>query len=282
MLRRMAAFWRLLKRHDFAYVRNACIIDAQFLASITPTAFNSNLVRLILRFEPRFSLLNDDVLTACDRISAWASDSDLLSFFREIGSLEALDSFCVFLQRLPPAQLRLLILFTSSLLRFRFCCRPSELCPLCGRKWLWQHFFTCRFLSAIPIDSTRALQTVKPLIRDGLWDEFVLYVHFYLLQWRDMVSNPILTVEDIDGLTSDRTDNLWYVATCAPYVASHLGSCVLCMASPHRPTFPLLRLALNHPLRERVCIHFTSTQMPKIEDFDYRCMGTMDHWIHEI
>jgi hypothetical protein len=209
----LISFLRSLRRHDFKFVREAETIDAQFLLS-NPTALHSNIVRLIKRFEPRFSPLSDNICVSCDRILANTDsdrfiyhfirhgDSDTLSFFREIGCPAALTSFRSLLQSLPNAQMRILILFCASLLRFRFCTQPTALCPLCGRAWTWEHFFTCRFLDVVPCQSSsRVLLSVKRLIREGSWDILLDYVHFYLLQWRALTSNPAFSCEDLEGLT---------------------------------------------------------------------------------
>lgn len=208
----MVSFLRSLRRHDFQFVRDACIIDERFLSG-SPISFRSNMIRLVRRFEPGFSAMDDDVLSVCDRILTRAasdefifryictSDSDSLSFFRELGSSDNLISFRTLLQQLPPAQMRILILFSSSLLRFRFCRRPRDLCPLCGKVWLWSHFFSCRCLTIVPAsDATYVLRSVKTLIRNGSWDELLHHVRFYLIQWRALVNDPCFSIDDLELL----------------------------------------------------------------------------------
>ncbi len=57
--------------------------------------------------------------------------SDSLIFFRIFDNVDGLSLFRVLLASLSPDHDRLLILFTSSLLRFRFCCVIHDACPLC-------------------------------------------------------------------------------------------------------------------------------------------------------
>jgi hypothetical protein len=45
------------------------------------------------------------------------------------------------------------------------------------------------------------LATVKSLARDGNWDEFLSYIRFYLLQWRSLIPDPIISTDDLERLT---------------------------------------------------------------------------------
>ncbi len=157
MLRRLMAFINGAKKHDFVFVRDALEIDCVSLAS-TPTSLFANLVRLVKQFEPRFSAMDDNVFVAAERILSKSNsatfsfsyikfcESPTLSFFTLFKDVSVLESFRDFLNQRPYASIRFIVLFCASLLRFRLCARPSELCPLCGHPWLWEHFFKCRFL----------------------------------------------------------------------------------------------------------------------------------------
>jgi hypothetical protein len=129
------------------------------------------------------------------------SDSNSLSFFREFHSLDNLISFRTLLQQLPPTQMRILILFSSSLLRFCFCRRPRDLCPLCGKVWLWTHFFACRHFTIVPAsDSAHVLRSIKAFIRSGSWEDLLNHVRFYLIQWRALVNDPSFSVDELELL----------------------------------------------------------------------------------
>jgi hypothetical protein len=130
------------------------------------------------------------------------TDSDSLSFFRLFEDSRVLSSFRAFLESLDPSQRQLLILFTASLLRFRFCPTPREWCPLCGKKWVWEHFFSCPRLDPFPEISSRSAvwAEVKTHISLGHWDIFVHYLRFCLLEWHDLLSQVAFPREVIDDL----------------------------------------------------------------------------------
>jgi hypothetical protein len=129
-------------------------------------------------------------------------DSDSLSFFRLFDSPEVLYSFRSYLESIPFAQRRLIIPFTSSLLRFRFCPTPREYCPLCGRRWLWIHFFCCTKLDIAPDVSARAqvFCDVSEHIKLGHREIFAHYLRFCLLEWTDGLSQVAFPLQVIDDL----------------------------------------------------------------------------------
>jgi hypothetical protein len=130
------------------------------------------------------------------------TDSDTLSFFRLFSEPSVLRSYRVFLESLPFPQRRLLILFCSSLLRYRFCAIPCEFCPLCGRKWLWEHWFTCHKLDLVSLSASRELvfSSIKVHVELGQWDAFVHFIRFYLLEWCDILSTVTFPHDVIDDL----------------------------------------------------------------------------------
>ncbi len=213
MLQRMCSFARKVQSHDFVFVRDALQIDARFLSSI-PTAFFPSMLRLVRKFVPSCDAQLSNVLAATDRILSASrspqfafsyikrTESQSLTFFKLFSSVEVLNSFRDFLESKPFPQRRLVILFSSSLLRFRFCSRPRELCPLCGRPWLWEHFFSCKFLVVAPIEESaqQTVTVVRGLIERGEWEVFAHYLRFYLLQWCDLTFDPNIPTNVIDGL----------------------------------------------------------------------------------
>jgi hypothetical protein len=213
LLRRISAFIRTTNRHEFEFVRDAIRIDRDCLIN-NPISLHGSLHRIIRRFNPTFSLATDNLYVAMENILVRAGHpqfifqfiktSDLLSlsFFTLFRSRDVLVSYRNFLQSLPWDQARILLLFSSSLLRFRFCDTPRELCPLCGKVWLWEHFFTCRFLEVAPglNSSTQVLVTISDHISLGQWEVFVQYVRFYLLEWHELVRDPAVSLLLIDSL----------------------------------------------------------------------------------
>jgi hypothetical protein len=132
------------------------------------------------------------------------SDSVTLSFFTLFDTPEILASFRLFIQSLDWGQARIVLLFSASLLRFRFCSTPRELCPLCGKAWTWEHFIVCRYLEVAPgLDSNvQVLATISDHIRICQWESVVQYIRFYLLEWCDLVREPAISVSVIDALCS--------------------------------------------------------------------------------
>jgi hypothetical protein len=211
--RRKRMFYWSVHRHDFSFVRDAMELDRVDLICTT-TSFTHSLVRLARIFVPSISTVHFSseaalLATVSELISdpdlsfyyVLHSDSDSLSFFRLFRDPAVLSSFRLFLSHLKYPQRRLVILFIASLLRYRFCSLICEFCPLCGRKWLWEHFFTCKQLQIVPIDEPRdVLKIVQTHIREGQWDAFLAYLRFYLLEWRDVVTTAIFSSDVIEGL----------------------------------------------------------------------------------
>ncbi len=129
------------------------------------------------------------------------SDSDSLSFFRLFRDPDVLRSFRTFLSKLSPQHRRLVILFLASLLRYRFCSLICEFCPLCGKKWLWEHFFSCKKLECVAIDHPcDVLSVVQTHVSAGQWNVFAQYLRFYLLEWRDVVTTATFPSDVIESL----------------------------------------------------------------------------------
>jgi hypothetical protein len=209
----MSAFIRSTSRHEFEFVRDAIRVDRDCLLN-NPISLHGSLHRVIRRFDPTFSLATDDLYVTMENVLARAghphfnfqfiktSDSPSLSFFVLFQSKEVLVSYRNFLQSLPWDQARLLLLFSTSLLRFRFCKTARELCPLCGKAWTWEHFFSCRYLEVAPglSSNVQVLAIVSDHIRLGQWEILVQYVRFYLLEWHDLIREPAIPASLIDAL----------------------------------------------------------------------------------
>jgi hypothetical protein len=214
MMKRILSFVRGLQRHEFASVRNAFLIDRRLVSY--PTTLYANMVRLVKRFDAKFSPSSDDVLVAMEKVVFGANlpsfnfnfikygESQTLSFFQLFRDVGVLNSFREYLSARPLPQVRLILLFCTSTLRFRFCLRPRELCPLCGRTWLWEHFLNCKYLEIAPGLATTldVLKVVSMHVESGDWNIAFDFVRFYLYQWRDLVHDPALTDDDIDLLVT--------------------------------------------------------------------------------
>lgn len=125
-----------------------------------------------------------------------------LSLFRSFSEPSVLHSYRSFLESLPFPQLRLVIIFCSSLLRYRLCSISCEYCQLCGCKWLWDHFFSCQNLDVVSLTTSceLVLAMVLSQVELGQWEAFLHYVRFYLLAWCDMLSTVIFPLDVIDNL----------------------------------------------------------------------------------
>ncbi len=212
LLRRRKRFFGSVVKHEFSFVRDACAIDRDLMQNTL--SWHNATIQLVRKIDPTVSTVDvsiDGILQrACDLVSdsdfnfyfIQDGDSDSLSFFRLFESPAVLVSFRKLLQSLKPSQRNLVILFCSSLLRFRFCPGPREFCPLCGKIWLWEHFFSCRHLTPVP-EATHfdlSLSTIKVHVSLGQWDAFLHYLRFYLLEWHDILSQVSFPVGIIDEL----------------------------------------------------------------------------------
>ncbi len=212
-LRRKKKFLFSASKHEFPFVRSAVDVDLGLISS--PVSWSQNIVWLLRNFDPTVSTVNLnldlELSKAIDMVSdadfnfffIQDGDSESLSFFRLFAEPTILSSFRDFLQKLQFPQRRLVILFSASLLRFRFCHYPREFCPLCGKRWLWDHFFiACRKLDVVPelaVDSS-VLVAVSSHIAHGQWEVFLHYLRFYLLQWSDILTQAAFPIDVIDNL----------------------------------------------------------------------------------
>ncbi len=87
-------------------------------------------------------------------------------------------------------------------LKYRFCSNICEFCPLCGKRWLWEHFFACRRLDVASVEevSPNVVSAVKVYISSGQWTVFLQYLRFYLLEWRDILTTAVFPYDVIDSL----------------------------------------------------------------------------------
>jgi hypothetical protein len=214
LMRRKLRFWGSVSRHVFPYVRDALEIDRHSLLN-SPLAWHHGAFTGLRQVLGDFSSLDADVGVLLGQAASVFSDadynffyiqectdSDTLSFFRLFSEPSVLRSYRVFLESLPFPQRRLLILFCSSLLRYRFCAISCEFCPLCGRKWLWEHWFTCHKLDVVSLSASRELvfSSIKVHVELGQWDAFVHFIRFYLLEWCDILSTVTFPHDVIDNL----------------------------------------------------------------------------------
>lgn len=214
LFKRKEGVFNSLSAHTFPFVRHALSLDLDRLLTLT-TSWHNGLIQLLRSVLGYISTVNfrarDSIREASSTFNVpdynffylrECTDSDSLSFFRLFRDPETLQSFRRFLEALPFPQRRLIILFTSSMLRFRFIAIPCEFCPLCGKRWLWEHFFACRRLDVVPLHPTRddVLAVVRGHVEDGQWDVFLHYVRFYLLEWSDVLSRVCFPREIIETL----------------------------------------------------------------------------------
>jgi hypothetical protein len=210
--RRKSSFYGSIARHEFPFVRQAVEIDRADLIN-SPVSFHHTLVRLLRVFVPSISTAQfstDQALATVSELLSdpdlsfyfiLRSDSDTLSFFRLFQDPTVLTSFREFLTSLTFQHRRLVILFAGSLLRYRFCATICEFCPLCGKRWVWEHFFTCRRLDVTAIDApSSVLSIVQTHIGSGQWDVFLQYLRFYLLEWREILATAVFPHDVIDSL----------------------------------------------------------------------------------
>jgi hypothetical protein len=112
-----------------------------------------------------------------------------------------LESFRLLLGSLSFDHCRLLLLFCSSLLRFRFCSSPCSTCPLCRKQWLWEHFFTCPKLVLIHTGAPAVyLSQFKACVNVADWGTSLSFIRFALLQWSAVLPDVIFPHDVIDSL----------------------------------------------------------------------------------
>jgi hypothetical protein len=128
-------------------------------------------------------------------------DSDSLSFFRLLPSLDSLNSFRNFLGSLEPPHCRLVILFCSSLLRFRVCSTIRDLCPLCKKPWLWRHFLDCPRIGDTALASgRRVVLEFESCVMEGKWASLLTHVKANLQLWRSLLSDFVFPSDQIETL----------------------------------------------------------------------------------
>jgi hypothetical protein len=116
--------------------------------------------------------------------------------------VEGLKSFRVLLASLSFDHARLVILFVSSLLRFRFCCVLRDLCLLCKKPWLWRHFLTCPKLGDATLRQRRELcANFELAVRSCDWASVLSHVRVNLLAWSDALPDVVFPRCTIDSLT---------------------------------------------------------------------------------
>jgi hypothetical protein len=216
LLQRRHNFLKSISNHDFSFVRDACDIDRECLLSL-PKSWHHGLVRLIRSYDPDFSTVDFDPACALDSIlSSFGDrrllnfyfikngDSESLSFFRLPPTLQCLDSFRSLLESLSFDHSRLVILFCSSLLRFRFCHRPLAACPLCRKAWLWEHFLSCPRLRLLPsAPSVATLPQFRVAVLNADWKLLLSYIRFILIEWSNVLPDVSFPFHVIDTLSLD-------------------------------------------------------------------------------
>jgi hypothetical protein len=214
IVRRKLRFWGSVTRHVFPFVCDATVIDRRALLN-SPLGWHHGAFNSLRSVLGSVSTLDADIgVLLAQAVSVFSDrdynffyikecvDSDTLSFFRLFADPTVLDSFHLLLESMPFSQRRLLILFSCSLLMYRFCHIPCEFCPLCGRRWLWDHFFVCQRLDVISFSSSRdsVLESVKTHIEHGQWEALLHFIRFYLLEWCDILSTAVFPRDVIDDL----------------------------------------------------------------------------------
>ncbi len=213
MLHRRLRFLASVQVHDFPFLRDAALLDVEFLRNL-PKSWSSGTFRLLRRYDPDFSTADGNLLHSLQTVLSSLGDrtvfnyfyikhgdSESLSFFRLLGSPESLSSFRSLLKILPWDQSRLLILFCSSLLRFCFCPSPCATCPLCRKQWLWEHFFTCPRLLLVPsIPSSPTICLFKASVRSRNWSDVLCHIRFCLHEWVNVLPDALLSTDLIDEL----------------------------------------------------------------------------------
>jgi hypothetical protein len=214
LVERRSGFLASAARHSFPFVRDALALDRQHLIG-KPYSWHHGLVCLLrnvlgavstVSFNPDSELAKARSVFCDEDYNFFyiqeCTESESLSFYRLFEEPDVLYSFRAFLESLDFNHRQLIILFSASLLRFRFCLTPREWCPLCGKKWLWEHFFTCARLDPFPDISSRSAVwvEVRSHISLGHWDIFLHYLRFCLLEWHDLLSQVAFPRDVIDGL----------------------------------------------------------------------------------
>jgi hypothetical protein len=214
LVKRKLRFLQSTARHVFPFVREGFKIDRRSLFGHT-LSWHNNVVLLLQKVDGVSSLdfaaeselvrVNSLLLGGQDYGFFYIQecvDLDSLSFYRLFRDPEVLCSFRSFLESLTTEHRRLVILFSASLLRFRFCAVSCEYCPLCGKKCVWEHFFACPKMEVAPEASSRVvvLDTVRQHISDGQWDVFVHYLRFYLLQCSAVFTRVVFPTDVIESL----------------------------------------------------------------------------------
>ena len=211
-LSRLKSFRSSIVAHEFSYVQEAIEVDQKlYLNDIRSWHYNA--LSFLKMANPNLSTVDIDFAKVFEETVIMfkplsyfnfaylqGSSSDTTSFYRIFDSCEVLQSFRFVLSSLKYEQGRLLVLFTSSYLRWKFGKKGQEECPFCRKSWNWEHFFLCKFMTFSFGDARLIFPFIRGLICEGQWSLFFEYLQVVLLAWHDALENPIIFADTISKL----------------------------------------------------------------------------------
>jgi hypothetical protein len=127
---------------------------------------------------------------------------DTLGFFLLFSDAAHFLDFRDALEKLSVPQMRVVLLFVSSTLRWRLCRASLPVCPICGRvNLVWSHFFDCSSIVEVLSVNFLYLDGLIAAVRDCRWASAFSHIGAVLLVWADVLSTFSLDLDVVKELS---------------------------------------------------------------------------------
>ncbi len=195
LMRRLSFFRRVL-RHTLPCVSSSVLVDATDLYAMSCGWLHESFL-LFKQVEPftkhsKFDFLSDlsrlETVVASEEAFAFefirSSSSVCMSFFRLVPSSHGLRSFRDTLSRLELPFQHIVLVFTTSQLRWSFFSLPCQSCPLCHYcSWYWEHFLLCPLITPLLVSRRISMFNFRAAVKSCQWSSVFDTIANVLLCW---------------------------------------------------------------------------------------------------
>ncbi len=150
---------------------------------------------------PNTTALALELLQEQARVSL-GNGCDTLGFFLLFHDAEHFLDFRNALEQLSVPQMRIILLFVSSTLRWRLCPANLPVCPICGRvNLVWSHFFDCTSITELLSVNFLYLDGLKAAVRARRWFSVFSHIGAVIMVWADVLSTFLLELDVVKDLS---------------------------------------------------------------------------------